>query len=123
MANAGIAPPACNFGVALMLAPSSAQHRSIEGLIQVKVDETAGREMTGEQARDVGPRRRIDRFGQWPRRAQFGQEAPFGLGHPQHLVWRAVLAAGDAAMAAIDLAAGPVWLMVERDASEVAVRG
>jgi hypothetical protein len=41
--------------------------------------------------------------------------------HPVDAIWRAVLAAGDAAMAAIDLAAGPVWLMVERNASGVEV--
>jgi hypothetical protein len=39
--------------------------------------------------------------------------------HPVDAIWRAVLAADDAAMAAIDLAAGPVWLLVERTPSGV----
>src|SRR6516162_4720107 len=42
-------------------------------------------------------------------------------GYPVDAIWRAVLAEDDAALAAIDLAAGPVWLMVERDASGVEV--
>lgn len=41
--------------------------------------------------------------------------------HPVDAIWRAVLARDDAAMAAIDLRAGPVWLLVERRAGEVAV--
>ncbi|MDE2165270.1 MAG: putative DNA-binding domain-containing protein [Alphaproteobacteria bacterium] len=36
--------------------------------------------------------------------------------HPVDAIWRAVLAQDDAAMAAIDLAAGPVFLRVRRDA-------
>jgi hypothetical protein len=34
--------------------------------------------------------------------------------HPVDAIWRSVLAADDAAMAAIDLGAGPVWLIVQR---------
>jgi hypothetical protein len=41
--------------------------------------------------------------------------------HPADAIWRAVLEADDAAMAAIDLAAGPVWLLVERTASGIEV--
>jgi hypothetical protein len=42
-------------------------------------------------------------------------------GYTVDAIWRAVLAEDDAALAAIDLAAGPVWLMVERNASGVEV--
>jgi len=41
--------------------------------------------------------------------------------HPVDAIWRVVLSQDDAAMAAVDLAAGPVWLMVERNASGVEV--
>ncbi len=41
---------------------------------------------------------------------------------PADLVWRAVLDQDDAAMASIDLASGPVWLLVERDATGLQVR-
>ena len=41
--------------------------------------------------------------------------------YPVDAIWRAVLSQDDAAMTAIDLAAGPVWLMVERNASGVEV--
>ena len=41
--------------------------------------------------------------------------------HPVDTIWRAVLSQDDTAMAAIDLAAGPVWLIVERNASGVEV--
>jgi hypothetical protein len=41
--------------------------------------------------------------------------------HPVDAIWRAVLSQDEAAMTAIDLAAGPVWLMVERNASGVEV--
>lgn len=41
--------------------------------------------------------------------------------HPVDAIWRAVLAQDDAALAAIDLAAGPVWLMVQRLAAGVDV--
>ena len=41
--------------------------------------------------------------------------------HPIDAIWRAVLSPDDAAMTAIDLAAGPVWLMVERNANGVEV--
>jgi hypothetical protein len=41
--------------------------------------------------------------------------------YPVDAIWQAVLAEDDAALAAIDLAAGPVWLMVERNASGVEV--
>jgi hypothetical protein len=42
-------------------------------------------------------------------------------GYPVDAIWWAVLAEDDAAMAAIDLAKGPVWLMVEGSASGVEV--
>jgi Putative DNA-binding domain len=41
--------------------------------------------------------------------------------HPVDAIWRAVLAQDDAAMAAVDLGAGPVWLLVERGATGVEV--
>src|SRR5215831_14871535 len=41
--------------------------------------------------------------------------------HPVDAIWRAVLAQDDDAMAAIDLDAGPVWLLVERRATGVEV--
>ncbi len=37
------------------------------------------------------------------------------LNHPADLIWRAVLEQDEARMRAIDLTAGPVWLMIERD--------
>jgi hypothetical protein len=44
------------------------------------------------------------------------------LGFPADAIWRAVLDQNDAAMAAIDLAAGPAHLLIERDAAGVQVR-
>jgi hypothetical protein len=44
------------------------------------------------------------------------------LEFPADAIWRAVLEQDDAAMAAIDLAAGPVHLLIERDAAGVQVR-
>jgi hypothetical protein len=44
------------------------------------------------------------------------------LEFPADAIWRAVLEQDDAAMAALDLAAGPVHLLVERDADAVQVR-
>jgi hypothetical protein len=41
--------------------------------------------------------------------------------YPVDAIWQAVLAEDDAAMAAIDLADGRVWLMVERNPSGVEV--
>ena len=41
--------------------------------------------------------------------------------YPVDAIWRAVLAQDDTALAAIDLAAGPVWLLVQRLASDVEV--
>lgn len=41
--------------------------------------------------------------------------------YPVDAIWRAVLAQDDAALAAIDLAAGPVWLIVQRLVSSVDV--
>jgi hypothetical protein len=41
---------------------------------------------------------------------------------PADLIWRAVLTRDEAAMAAMDLNAGPAWLLVERSGAEVAVR-
>ncbi len=41
--------------------------------------------------------------------------------YPVDAIWRAVLEEDDKAMAAVDLAAGPVWLLVERSASGVEV--
>ncbi len=41
--------------------------------------------------------------------------------YPVNATWRAVLSEDDAAMAAIDLAAGPTWLLVERNANGVQV--
>ena len=43
------------------------------------------------------------------------------LAYPADVIWRAVLAQDDAALAAIDLASGPVWLIVERAASGIDV--
>jgi hypothetical protein len=42
--------------------------------------------------------------------------------HPVDAIWRAVLAQDDAAMAAVDLGAGPVWLLVQRHVSEPTIR-
>ncbi|HKA41886.1 MAG TPA: DNA-binding domain-containing protein [Burkholderiales bacterium] len=42
--------------------------------------------------------------------------------HPADSIWRAVLAQDDAALAAIDPAAGPVWLLVNRAETGVEVR-
>jgi hypothetical protein len=44
------------------------------------------------------------------------------LAAPADLIWRAVLDQDDAAMAAIDLAAGPVWLLIERTRGGLEVR-
>jgi hypothetical protein len=44
------------------------------------------------------------------------------LGFPADAIWRAVLDQDDAAMAAIELAGGPVHLLIERDATGVQVR-
>jgi hypothetical protein len=44
------------------------------------------------------------------------------LEFPADAIWRAVLEQDDAAMAAIDLAAGPVHLLIERNAAGVQVR-
>jgi hypothetical protein len=44
------------------------------------------------------------------------------LESPADAIWRAVLEQNDAAMAAIDLAGGPVHLLIERDAAGVQVR-
>ena len=41
--------------------------------------------------------------------------------HPADTIWRAVLARDDAALAAIDLAQGPIWLLVQRLATGVDV--
>jgi hypothetical protein len=41
--------------------------------------------------------------------------------YPLDAIWRAVLARDDAALAAINLAAGAVWLLIERNASGVEV--
>jgi Putative DNA-binding domain len=57
-------------------------------------------------------------------RVQFVPHPSVGLvaaEYPVDAIWRAVLSQDDAAMAAIDLAAGPVWLMVERNPSGVEV--
>ncbi len=37
-----------------------------------------------------------------------------GLEYPADTIWRAVLEENDAALAAVDLASGPVWLLIER---------
>ena len=42
--------------------------------------------------------------------------------HPADLIWRAVLEEDDAALAAIDPSAGPVWLQVQRLPTSVEVR-
>ena len=42
--------------------------------------------------------------------------------HPVNAIWRAVLARDDAAMAAIDIASGPVWLLVQRVETDVDIR-
>ncbi len=44
------------------------------------------------------------------------------LRYPADTIWRAVLKEDDAALAAVDLASGPVWLLVERDEAGVQVR-
>jgi hypothetical protein len=44
------------------------------------------------------------------------------LATPADAIWRAVLDQDDAAMAAIDLRVGPVYLLIERDAAGVQVR-
>lgn len=41
--------------------------------------------------------------------------------YPVDAIWRAVLARDDAAIAAVDLGAGPVWLVVERNANSLEV--
>lgn len=41
---------------------------------------------------------------------------------PVDTIWRAVLEQDDAALTAIDLAAGPVWLIVQRRVAEIVVR-
>lgn len=41
---------------------------------------------------------------------------------PADAIWRAVLDQDDAAMAALDVTAGPVWLLIERNADGVQVR-
>ena len=41
--------------------------------------------------------------------------------HPVDAIWYAVLAQDDAAMAAVDLDAGPVWLLVQRRAGEAVI--
>jgi hypothetical protein len=43
--------------------------------------------------------------------------------HPVDAIWRAVLAQDDAAMARIDLNAGPAWLLVQRQQSGIEVIG
>ena len=43
------------------------------------------------------------------------------LDHPAEAIWRAVLAEDDSALGAIDLSAGPEWLLVERTANGVEV--
>ena len=42
--------------------------------------------------------------------------------HPVDSIWRAVLAQDDAALAAIDPASGPVWLLVHRSDTGIDVR-
>jgi hypothetical protein len=42
-------------------------------------------------------------------------------GHPVDVIWRAVLDRDDAALAVIDPAAGPVWLLVHRAPAGVEV--
>lgn len=42
--------------------------------------------------------------------------------YPVDAIWRAVMAQDDAAMSAIDLAAGPVWLLIERHDLQVDVQ-
>ena len=44
------------------------------------------------------------------------------LASPADAIWRAVLAEDDAAMAALDVTAGPVWLLIERTPVGVQVR-
>jgi hypothetical protein len=43
------------------------------------------------------------------------------LDHPAEAIWRSVLAEDDSALRAIDLSAGPEWLLVERNANGVEV--
>lgn len=58
-------------------------------------------------------------------RVYFTRHPSVGLVHADHPVdsiWRTVLAQDDAAMTAIDLASGPVWLLVQRVETHVDVR-
>jgi hypothetical protein len=48
--------------------------------------------------------------------------AVLALASPADAIWRAVLAQDEAAMAALDPTAGPVWLLIERGADGVQVR-
>ena len=47
---------------------------------------------------------------------------PLRLATPADAVWRAVLDQDEAAMAAVDPSAGPVYLLIEREEEGVAVR-
>ena len=58
-------------------------------------------------------------------RVRFQLHPSVGLVHddaPVDLIWRAVLDRDDAVIAAIDLCAGPVWLLVERGTSGIEVK-
>jgi hypothetical protein len=58
-------------------------------------------------------------------RVRFAPHPSAGLvraDHPADSIWRAVLAQDDAALAAIDLESGPVWLLVHRAGTDVEVR-
>jgi hypothetical protein len=44
------------------------------------------------------------------------------LAMPADAIWRSVLERDEAAMAAVDLACGPIWLLIERNAEGVQVR-
>jgi hypothetical protein len=57
-------------------------------------------------------------------RVAFVSDPSVGLVHadcPVDAIWRAVLARDDAAMAAIDLGSGPVWLLIQRCATGIDV--
>jgi hypothetical protein len=59
-------------------------------------------------------------------RVRFAPDPSAGLvraDHPADSIWRAVLAQDDAALAAIDPAAGPVWLLVHRAETGIEVSG
>lgn len=70
--------------------------------------------------------RRLAALGEADRgRVRFEPHPSVGLvsaQYPVDVIWRSVIDEDDAALAAIDLAAGPVWLLIERLATGIDVR-